>query len=90
MLPPASDPANDPLLAMLDKMLNQLSEHFDSIQIIATNHKGDHTLTVQRGIGNWYSRLGAVTEWLEREKARIHVHTEREIIRENDGDDDDD
>lgn len=72
------DPDED--IARLDRMLAQLSEHYDSVQIIATRHNGDTTLVVDRGTGNWYSRFGATGEWVDRERARVWVkmsHDER-------------
>lgn len=62
----------------LDRALAQLSEHFDSVQIIATRHTGTHTSRFDRGTGNLYSRLGAVAEWLHLRRSRVHVHVERE------------
>lgn len=77
-----SDP--DPDLARLDRVLAQLSEHFDSIQIIATRHAGDGTLTFQRGTGNWFSRYGATAEWVDMQRARVLVKAQRETEDEED------
>ncbi len=64
----------DPDLARLDRCLAQLSDHFDSVQIIATCHKGTHTIVADRGTGNWYSRYGAMVQWVRREDARTLVN----------------
>jgi len=57
--------------AALDRVLAQLTEQFDSVQIIATRHRGagvgEQTWLMHRGTGNWYARYGAVREWLARE-----------------------
>lgn len=74
-----SEPDKDPQLVMLEQVLNRLSEHFDSIQIIATDHKGSHTVIIQSGVGNMYSRIGAVAEWLECQRIRVRVHTKKQI-----------
>lgn len=50
----------------LDRILAQLSEHYDSVQIVATRHTGDKTIRVDRGTGNWFSRYGAVQLWVEK------------------------
>lgn len=70
--------STDPDLVMLDRILAQLSEHFDSVQIFATRHNGDHTLSAQRGTGNWYSRYGAVREWVAQQDARAWAKVDRE------------
>ncbi len=74
-----SDP--DPDLSRLDRCLAQLSDHWDSVQIIATRHNGTATIVADRGTGNWYSRFGATSEWVERQRATLHArvfHDDRE------------
>ncbi len=46
----------------------QLTEHFDSVQIIATSRddEGNTTLHVM-GLGNWYARFGSVQAWVAQE-----------------------
>lgn len=54
-------------LQLLKNHLEQLGEHFDSVQIFATRHEHgtlDGTVTVQLGTGNWYARYGQIHEWL--------------------------
>jgi len=65
-------------IARLDRCLAQLSDHYDSIQIIATRHEGTRTISADRGTGNWHSRFGAVSEWVERERARVWAQVERD------------
>ena len=58
------------LCAEVDKAFDVLMEHFDAAQFVATfvDDKGStHLLT--RGRGNWYSRVGSVQTWLERDAA---------------------
>lgn len=55
-------------VALLQKHVDALGEHFDTVQIFCTRH--DHhnlTVAVQLGAGNWYARYGHVMEWLERQ-----------------------
>ena len=61
---------------ILDRTVKELLEHFDSIQILATNHRGDKDITVSfsAGAGNWYARLGRVVEWLAVERGRAEAH----------------
>lgn len=70
--------ARDEDLARLDRCLAQLSEHFDSVQIVATRHNGDATISCHRGTGNWFSRYGAVVEWVEFQQARVREKVRRE------------
>lgn len=49
----------------------QLSEHFDSVQIIVTAIDPEEGTGIYRaGRGNYYARIGAVEEWLRREKKK--------------------
>lgn len=70
--------SDDPDIVRLDRLLAQLSEHFDSIQIVATRHNGDNTIAVHRGTGNWFSRYGAVVEWVDFAKERVAAKVRRE------------
>lgn len=68
----------DANLVRLDRCLAQLSDHFDSIQIVATRHDGDSTISFHRGTGNWFSRYGAVVEWVAFANARAAEKVRRE------------
>lgn len=60
----------DPAVKVLEQHVLLLSEHFDSVQIICTKHEfhgGDKEMSsarIERGCGCFYSRLGAVKEWV--------------------------
>ncbi len=60
-------------IAMLKKVSEQLSEHFDSVQLFASRHMPaelDGTRIVNYGSGNWYARYGQVRMWItEHEEA---------------------
>lgn len=48
-----------------------MSEHFDSVQIIATKLMPDGSTRMRPyGEGNWYARYGSVRDWLKREEYR--------------------
>ncbi len=77
------DPEHEKLLAMVDKHLLQLSEHFDAVQIIATRHRpgaDESTDVIKRGTGNWYARYGAAVLWIEEHKAREAEQVRREDL----------
>lgn len=64
---------------LIDGYIDQLGEHFDTVQIFVTRHMPaelDGTITVNRGAGNWCARYGQVREWLiyEEEKIRAVAH----------------
>ncbi len=57
----------------------QLSEHFDSVQILAsfpTSDGGTHGMAA--GEGNWYARLGTAHEFIEKAKAEGLVEAIKE------------
>lgn len=63
------------LVAMLDKHVNALQEHFEHVHIFVGRNESDKdaTRSVNRGGGNWYARFGQISEWLVYEKERIRV-----------------
>lgn len=68
---------------LVTKAIEQLGEHFDTIQIFATRYTGGEkggTVHVCKGDGNWYARYGQVVEWINREEesARIEMRNDRE------------
>lgn len=67
-------------MAVLARAVAQLSEHFDTVQIIATRHdpKNDCTIVARKGVGNWHARFGSVREWLVREERRIATEVDAE------------
>lgn len=69
-------------LDLLKKHAADLGEHFDSVQIIVTKHESDEIGTVfaHQGAGDYYARLGAVTEWLTRQEelARLRVQAQED------------
>jgi len=69
------------------KVLTELGEHFDSVQIFCTRHESgelDGTVYLHLGTGNWFARYGQVREWCVKMDAQTH-HSQRE----NNNDDDD-
>jgi hypothetical protein len=64
-------------LSRVQDALNTLSEHFDSVHIFATRHEPeieDGTVSVNRGVGNWFARFGQISEWMVKqdESSRIN------------------
>lgn len=71
-------------MARLRAAINQLGEHFDTVQIFTTRHEmgsDDGTVSCVLGIGNWYARCGVIREWLIKRDEDT-----RESIRKPDND----
>lgn len=67
---------------MVEKVVNELGEHFDSVQILVSRYASgdeDGTVNISMGIGNWYARYGHVKEWCVKCDERT-----RKMIREED------
>jgi hypothetical protein len=56
------------LKEMVEGCVIKLSEHFDSVRIIATRHAVDGESNTSAmfddGAGNFYAQMGSVREWL--------------------------
>ena len=65
----------DPDAVLLDKVLHDLMEHFDCVQIFIQQYNGDtgKTRTMSKGRGNWLARYGQVQLWCDavREEERL-------------------
>jgi hypothetical protein len=72
------DPRAKADVALVEKCLQHLGEHFDSVQIFATRDEPaerEGTIKISKGVGNWYARYGQVVEWVEisNEDARVYA-----------------
>lgn len=71
---------------IVQKVIDTLGEHFDSVQIFCTRHDPsvqNGTVRVHMGAGNWFARFGLVSLWLEMQK-------ESERIKERKDEEEDD
>lgn len=57
---------NEDRVRIIENLLSQLQEHFDSAQIVCTAHDPaiDQTVIAYSGFGNIYARRGACDQWL--------------------------
>jgi hypothetical protein len=65
----------------VDKALGVLGEHFDACQFIGTYVDDDgitHCLT--RGTGNWFARMGAAREFIDRDQAQTTADAIGEVM----------
>jgi hypothetical protein len=57
-------------MKLLTSHAAQLAEHFNTVQLFATRHEDDGTVTVAYGEGNWYARYGQIKLWIKREEVK--------------------
>ena len=82
-----NDPNKDPIDIELDrikKAVKELSEHFDTVQILCTNHPSDEEGTTKYSWshGNFYARLGHMLSWIEQEKGELYEKGARSLDNE--------
>jgi len=61
---------------LVEKMMQQLSEHFDTVQIFTTRHEEGETSVIETGAGNWFARYGHVRKWVDEQEQEIVVELE--------------
>jgi uncharacterized Zn finger protein len=69
-------------LAIVDKAIQLLGEHFDSVQVFTSRYEPtleDGTVSVRKGNGDWYSRFGQVKEWVIKEEERMRQQVRGEV-----------
>lgn len=61
--------------------LDILSEHYDAVHIFASRHEPeveDGTVSVNKGVGNWYARNGQVREWILKQDEYTKINCRKE------------
>lgn len=53
----------------LKEVAEELGEHFEAVQIMATWSDGQGSRCIQRGSGNWYARQGMAHEFINQDVA---------------------
>lgn len=64
---------------LLNQALARLSEHFDSVQIVATWTCARQTGVLADGSGNFFARLASTEHWLEKAQAHRSQYIEKEL-----------
>jgi hypothetical protein len=64
-------------LSKVQKAVDELGEHFDTVQILVTRHESTKggTINVALGTGNWHARYGQVRTWLVAQDERTRIDT---------------
>lgn len=52
---------------IVDDAAFKLGEHFDAVQILASNSDSEGTYGKMRGVGNFYARLGMAREFIDKD-----------------------
>lgn len=63
-------PERDALVEYLDKKLAEMGEHFECVQILASNSDDSGTWTISRGSGNWNARQGMAQRFVKDDEAQ--------------------
>ena len=79
-----NEPTNserDRLWSIAQDAATRLSEHFEVMQIFASNLEqgADTTFSVEAGRGNWNARRGQVAEWLIEEDERARAKVRKQV-----------
>lgn len=57
----------------VDRIAQDLAEHFDAVQILASHCEADGTMCMKRGRGNWYARQGMAQEFIQSNEAETNA-----------------
>lgn len=61
----------------VDAAIKELSEYLDTVQIFCTRYENNEigTVSIQKGVGNWFARTGQIAEWA----VKNDEYTKREV-----------
>jgi len=71
---------NEEMEKMVEDSADRLMEHFDSVRIFVTVHRGDKESTkgITKGRGNYYAQIGQVREFIIRDDKQTRMEEEKE------------
>jgi hypothetical protein len=71
---------NDEDMVVLDKAIETVGEHWDTVHIFVTRHDDAKKETTKgyRGTGNWFARYGQIREWVAKEEERMRCNMRAE------------
>ncbi len=76
----SSNPSKAEDEAIVRRHVEQLIEHFDTVQILVSRHmpaEKDGTVAVAQGAGNWYARRGHARDFLLHGDEHVREHARR-------------
>lgn len=62
---------------LIEETVDNLSQHFDTVHVLATRYEGSDTLNISKGSGNWYARYGQMREWLLKADEQTKIGTRK-------------
>lgn len=65
---------NEELSKIVENAALALGEHFEAVQILASNCDQEGTAVVRRGVGNFYARVGMAQEFVDLDKDEMLSH----------------
>lgn len=77
----ADEKMGEEAVARLTRHVNELGEHFDTVQIFVTRHEPgvcDGTLEVNHGCGNFYARESQIRAWVIRQEEQVRIKARRD------------
>lgn len=75
-----NNPSKEEDEAIVRHHVQQLVEHFDTVQIMVSRHmpaEKDGTVAVTQGAGNWYARRGQARDFLMHGDENVREHARR-------------
>lgn len=83
---PESDPEIAAAVALVEKSVKNLMEHFDTVQVFCSAHRGDSekTFSTTRCRGSWFTRFGQVKEWVLFEEEKVRACARQSAEEESD------
>lgn len=76
----SDDKKTDEDVERLDRIVDALGEHYDTVQIFVTRHESGEkggTVHTARGGGNYFARLGQIRNWLIYQDEETRMYTRR-------------
>ncbi len=69
---------------MLDEVLEKIGEHFEAVQILASNSDASGTRSYSRGCGNFFARIGTAQRFLKIDESEDAAHVLSKILNDED------
>lgn len=60
------------LTKIVEKAAADLGEHFEAVEILASNSDGEGTKCIKRGGGNYYARIAMAQEFVDEDRVRTY------------------
>lgn len=75
----------DRLTEILKQHVSKLCEHFENVQIFASNLEqgGDYTCSFKSGAGNWHARLAQAREWVLSSDEQVKEKARKDFEEDN-------